>query len=548
MTPVKAIRRVGFCVCAGWLAWTAACSPDDGGDSDEPTPDTGEVRDVAEEPEGDADPPAPDADASGPSDAGDTLAADVAPGADEQLLHQFGSYTLEAGAERTPCVQWTLDNEQPLYVNSVTLANRGGYHHSNWYVVPETYAEGSDGYFNCADRNFEQFQAAIQGTVLFAQSTQARSEVQKFPPGAVVKVPPNHKVVADLHFLNTSTREMETHSRMTLGLTHPKDVETILRPFELVYTDLDIPPNSEARFTAECDMADPYETQTRGEFDIELYYVLPHYHGLGNYFGLEIFGGPRDGETIFELTGFNAEANGQTFDPPIDLSGSDGLRFTCGYDNPRDESVGWGIGDQEMCVMLGFADSERLFEASVRNGNEVVGEEDGIVQNEGPCRVLPIEPTDGQGMPSEEEKQGAMYVPDGDESEDLDPIPECEEYDGEAEPLRPPTLSNLQRDVFSVGCAYSACHDGEAPAADLNLMAEDLHATLMNHELTTPTDLPLVDPGNPEGSWLYRVTSRCEPESNAGPVSHMPRNSPTLLDERVLAMIREWIERGAQED
>ncbi|MFB6375395.1 MAG: hypothetical protein ABEN55_20275, partial [Bradymonadaceae bacterium] len=262
-------------------------------------------------------------------------------------------------------MQWTLNNEKPLYVNSVTLANQGGFHHSNWFVVPEDYAAGKDGYFPCDERSFEEIQAALQGTVLFAQSTQAKSEVQQFPEGVVIKIPPNHKIVADVHFLNIATRQLETSARMTLGLTHPKNVDTVVTPFRLSYYDLEIPPNTRSRFTGKCEMAEPYRDEARHPFDMKLYYVLPHYHGLGDYFSLKIMGGPRDGEQLFELTGFNAEANGQMYSPPVDLSGAKGLKFTCGYDNPTDETVGWGLGGSEMCIMLGFADLDYLISATV---------------------------------------------------------------------------------------------------------------------------------------------------------------------------------------
>ena len=61
--------------------------------------------------------------------------------------------------------------------------------------------------------------------------------------------------------------------------------------------------------------------------------------------------------------------------------------------------------------------------------------------------------------------------------------------------------------------------------------------------------LPLVAPGDPEGSWLYRVLSRCEPHNDSGfIVPHMPRNAPALLDDGLVAIVRAWIEAGAPAD
>jgi hypothetical protein len=58
-----------------------------------------------------------------------------------------------------------------------------------------------------------------------------------------------------------------------------------------------------------------------------------------------------------------------------------------------------------------------------------------------------------------------------------------------------------------------------------------------------------VEPGDPEGSWLYRIISRCEPTDDAGNVlAHMPRNAPVLMDDALVATVRAWIEAGAQPD
>jgi hypothetical protein len=508
--------------------------PDTGGATIEDTTDDAQTEDAD----------TGDADVKG-ADAG---LEEIEPGVHARAIHKFPAYELDAGEEIIPCVQWTLDNEEPIYVNSVTLANNGGFHHSNWFVTPEEYASGEDGYFNCDDRGFHELTAALNGTVLFAQSTQAQKEVQKFPEGAAIKIPPNSKIIAGVHFLNIAAHTRKAKARMTLGLTHPREVDTVLTPFRLTYFPLDIPPESEARFTGECNFADPYEAQSGEDYAPNLYYVLPHYHGLGNYFGLELFGGERDGEQVFELEGFNAEANGQTFDPPLNLADSKGFRFTCGYDNPRDESVGWGVGSQEMCVMLGFTDADLMVDAPVEGQNQVIREEEGIVYNTGQCNVQPY-PTGKSGeMPSSAERERPMYVPESDTDEDIDPVPDCEDTPASAEPLKEPTLTNLKRDIFSVSCAFSSCHGEESAAANLNLTGDNLRQRLVDHQMVTPTQMPLVDPGNPDGSWLYEVVSKCEPESDAGPVSHMPRNSPTLLDPELVAMVREWIAQGAKDN
>src|SRR5690606_1259457 len=113
-----------------------------------------------------------------------------------RLVHNFGDITLQPHQEiASQCVVWTLINDHAIYVNQITLANSGAYHHSNWFVVPESLYPGPDGFFRCRDRNFDELASAVNGTVIFAQSTQSLAETQQLARGAVIKIPPRHKVV-----------------------------------------------------------------------------------------------------------------------------------------------------------------------------------------------------------------------------------------------------------------------------------------------------------------------------------------------------------------
>ncbi len=476
--------------------------------------------------------------------------ADVSPTPDNALRHEFGLYELEGGEEIEHCVQWTLDNEKALYVNSVTLGNEGSFHHSNWLVVPESLIEGEDGYFDCSSRGWNGLTFATQGTVLFAQSTQSREEVQTFPEGIAIKIPPKHRVVAQVHNLNLSPKKIETNLRMQLDLLHPKDVKTVVAPLRLSYINLDIQPKMQTRFSATCDFKKKYENSTQTSFDdVKIYWSLPHYHELGNYFSLSIVGGENDGKMVHELSGFNAEANGKMHLPAIEMKGATGLRFSCGYNNPRDENVGFGIGDQEMCVMLGFMDAGAIIDGSVLgNALSTRGDDvDGIAQFEGKCAAFTFKKNERQSMPSQEEIDAPLYIP---ESSDFDNgvvvLPECKDEPGKSDPKFGNTLTDIRKDIFEPGCTFSSCHDAENPAFGLNLESDDgLHQRLINHTLQSSATMPLLTAGNPAESWLFETLSKCDPGNS---VSRMPKNSPVLLEPGLVGMVRDWIEAGAKND
>ena len=467
-----------------------------------------------------------------------------------RITRAFGELELfphEDNASR--CVSWTVGNEQPIYAQAVLMANEGGFHHSNWFVVSENDFEGPDGYWRCRDRGYDEVSAARRGTVLFAQSTQSFTEEQRLTPGAVIKLPARAKVVAGLHTLNPSPRESRTRLWLTLEPLHPAEVTTVVTPLAIQYQDLDIPAQSQSWFTADCDFGNRYETLTSEPLDMRLHYILPHYHYLGNYFDVTVKGGVYDGMSVFRLEGFDGDANGRTYSPPLELTGATGLRVTCGYDNWRSENIRWGNGDGEMCVMLALIEAEAVMAGTVGSGTRIVDVQDDVTMFQGSCFPIVTAKHRDQGMPTQAEIDAPLYLPPVDPADaDIPPVPACEDVNLQATPEQPATLSSIRDTVFTPSCNFSSCH-GHGAAAGLDLSRDDLHAALMSHTLATGAGMPLVSPGDPEGSWLYQVISRCEPELPGGAIArHMPVNAPTLLDAALVAKVRAWIEAGARDD
>lgn len=301
------------------------------------------------------------------------------------LSHDFGVTTLMPGAEiASQCNSWTLNNPTDLWVNAVVMDNGGAHHHSNWFFVPDKNYDVPDGKWECGSAHFAEVEAAILGGVLFAQSTQSRHEAQKFPAGAVVHIPAYARVIGEVHLLNASGRAVDAGLQMQLQTLPPPAVTVKLTPMRLTYHDLHLPPGRSSEFGATCDLRHPFENLRKEPFRLQLFYVLPHYHVLGRSFRLRNAGGPASGMELYSLAGGYGEANGKTFDPPVDLGQADGFEFVCGFDNPGTKEVGWGIGDQEMCVMLGFIHSPVGYDAVV-DKDQVADQ--ATARHTGPCQV-----------------------------------------------------------------------------------------------------------------------------------------------------------------
>lgn len=280
--------------------------------------------------------------------------------------HDFSEFTTQPGEEVLGlCQSWTLGNATELWVTAVELIQDEASHHSNWTFVPQDKYAGPDGVWKCRERSYDQLTAALAGGVLYAQSTQANHEVQHFPRGAAVRIPPWSRIIGDVHLLNASPKAVTGRARMAIYSLAADDVKVKLVPFHLTFDTLAIPPHVTSRHVSTCNVGTSYKDATGNPWDLQVYYLLPHTHALGSRFFLESIGGPLDGKALIDVRGFNAEPRGRAYDPPLDLRGATGLRFGCEHTNPRDAEIKWGFGDQEMCEVLGFGASTRAFESRV---------------------------------------------------------------------------------------------------------------------------------------------------------------------------------------
>jgi hypothetical protein len=245
--------------------------------------------------------------------------------------------------------------------------------------------------WRCRDRGYDQLGAALAGGVLYAQSTQASHEVQKFPNGAAVRLPPYVKIISDVHILNASSSQVKGHARLSLYTLPLAEVTVKLAPFHLGFETLEIPPLQESRTQGACEIDSIYQNTFNRGFDPKVYYILPHFHSLGFHFFVEHMGGARDKQSIFDSQGAVGEARGMAFDPPLDLKGDLGLRFGCDFDNRTDKTVGWGFGDQEMCELLCFSDSRLAFTSAISSVTRQAESSGGLPTYSGPCFSIAFE-------------------------------------------------------------------------------------------------------------------------------------------------------------
>ena len=308
-----------------------------------------------------------------------------------EKTYEFGPFTVAPNAEITnDCVQITLGNEQYANVNVVELTTGPGFHHSNWFFVPDFVFPGEDGTYNCRDRGFDQAIAAIHGGVFFAQSTQAPHEVQAFPEGVVVRIPPRHKLVSQIHLLNPADEPLNLSPNIKVTYVEDEDVSIRLAGMSFQTMALELPPNMQSRFSVECDLTERHVALLGRQPDFNIYYALAHYHELGTKLTLDAVKPNGEITNVYTTETKVGDALGGRIEPAFDFTGYAKVRLSCEYYNPRSVSVGYGVGDQEMCVFLAFTDS-------TYNWGGGVNEEDApqnpmldgnVMTYENPCAVF----------------------------------------------------------------------------------------------------------------------------------------------------------------
>lgn len=305
------------------------------------------------------------------------------------MTHSFEPVAIGVAEEVSGvCQSWTLDNDEPLYVSKVRQRNDGAWHHSNWYFVPEDVYPGPDGTWDCDERGFRDVSAALEGGVFFAQSTQTMSELQAFQQGAVLEIPPRHKIVGGVHLVNIAASPLDTAIHFDIETVPEDQVEVRLRPISFTNTALDIEPQAESRFRMTCNLGEQFENVLGRPASYNIYYVLAHYHEWGNYFRLSFVDDADSERTIFELQNSIGEPLGTTIDPPMSSEGAARLRVECGYLNDTDRRLEYGLGGQEMCVFLAYTDADLVIGAASGVNTPQGQNADGIYMNETTCGAV----------------------------------------------------------------------------------------------------------------------------------------------------------------
>lgn len=310
--------------------------------------------------------------------------------------YKFGPFSIAPSEEVTGrCAQIDLHNNDDLYINTIDLDTGPGFHHSNWFFIPEHFYADQPDVFPC-DETAVTVTAAVNGGVLFAQSTQLAMQTQAFPEGVAIHIPPHSKLLAQIHLLNPGDTTLKLSPSVTLTPLAKKDVTTVMAAISFENHALGLPPNKQSRFTLDCDLA-PLSQQLHDQGEAasatpnwKIYYALAHYHALGTGLTLEAVKPDGTATQVFTTANRVGDALGAAIDPQFDMTGYTRLRFSCDYYNNTAATVPWGVGTNEMCVFLAFSDSKFNWGGGVTSDDApgTPTDDNGVMSYTHTCQVL----------------------------------------------------------------------------------------------------------------------------------------------------------------
>jgi hypothetical protein len=266
---------------------------------------------------------------------------------------QLPKVTMQPGDEKTPCWIFDLAPSGPSRtVGGGHIKVGPGMHHGNITTRPKT----GSGTRECSVEDATMFGAEgvdiiNRGAVLFASSTQlAGEEWQSFPAGMGFQLKDGFEIVARMHYLNAGAAPVDVSPTYEWFTIDESKIEHVLAPFVWVNKEFSLPPKSTTTVTsATCKLDKPMTVVS----------ILPHMHKLGTRLEAQVVGGPHDGAAFLDSKGYDPVGGVMVqYAPPLDLSqggAGQGITFACTWNNTLDKTIVYGIGDNEMCEVFGYA-------------------------------------------------------------------------------------------------------------------------------------------------------------------------------------------------
>jgi hypothetical protein len=258
---------------------------------------------------------------------------------------RMSPFTVPAHGERELCQAVALPDDGPLEVREVVVAMPGGLQYGSHHFVvfldngPVNGSQPSEPVDSqgCSGMGSQ----AVSPILVFVQHSRDRV---RLPRRVGIRLARGQRLLLNSHYVNGSDEPLEVDVAVNFRAAPRRSIDHHVRTVELGTFDIDVPAGGQA--AVESDWTVP--------FPMNLVMLTSHSHKFTQAVEIAVArgGGPFEPQ----LTTLNWEDPAVVRYPrPLRLEAGDVVRWTCHYDNPGDQPVGFGLTtEDEMCFTIGF--------------------------------------------------------------------------------------------------------------------------------------------------------------------------------------------------
>ncbi len=268
----------------------------------------------------------------------------LAPPASGMQLN-LGPFDIAADFEREFWYYRPLENPEEIYVTRFESTMREGSHHLILYDYPQGDTPDPETFRDIRNENGFLVYSTAQSIAnqRFVWGTQTRNTDYTFPDGVALKLPANHGLDINSHYVNYSPDMKQGEVSVNLHTVDPSEVQHIAKNIFLSNTTFSLPAGKVTTLERSWTF-----NETRN-----IFLLSSHAHQYNTEFRIYIVGGPRDGELVYFSKDWEHPPLLE-YDPPIVLNAGEGLRAEATYNNTTDRALEFGLlSVNEMMIIFG---------------------------------------------------------------------------------------------------------------------------------------------------------------------------------------------------
>jgi hypothetical protein len=276
----------------------------------------------------------------------------AAPPAGQGFQVKADSFGVRANFERELFVYRPLSNANAIYVSRIQTSMRPLSHHFVLYAIDPTMAPG----FPCTpqpnvvrdirnpDGSMNLINMIPMACHVFIAGAMSQTSDYQFPAGTALKLPASMSIDVNVHYVNRTANEIPGEAFANLYTVPASSVVNVAQTLNLGNTSISLPPGKSTTLSKTFTMS-----QTTS-----IIMLTSHMHQLGTRFQIQIVGGSRDGEQVYDNTDWEHPQQ-ITFAQPLVLQKGQGLKSIITWNNTTDHTVTFGLqSTDEMGIIFGY--------------------------------------------------------------------------------------------------------------------------------------------------------------------------------------------------